>query len=90
MNFPFITAHADGHVTAELPNPAVTEDVLRNVQLWKESGVSEDTILKNLRQKTVPSGYIPHNWILGSVSGQLSRRTYCCAGQLITVIRIAT
>ena len=55
----------DGNVKAEIPNPAVDVDLLREVLSWKRGGASFDPIVEWLRICTVPSGYVPHNWIEG-------------------------
>lgn len=57
--------HPDGSVSAELPNPAVREGVLKRILTWKEAGKSDDDIFKILRSETVPSGYTIHKWTPG-------------------------
>ena len=54
-----ILENSDGSVTAKLPNPAVS---------WKTSGASDNTILENLQQETVPPGYTVHNWTPGDTN----------------------
>ena len=58
---------SDGTVTSNLPNPAVTEEVLMKVLAWKATGKSEDAIIKCLRQETVPQGFKVHSWTPGTV-----------------------
>jgi len=41
------------------------EGLLREVLSWKRGGASFDDIVERLRIRTVPSGYVPHNWIEG-------------------------
>ena len=60
-----IVVHADGSITAECPNPAVPECVLREVLEWKISGVATDDVIDRLRVRTVPPGYPIHPWIHG-------------------------
>jgi len=55
----------NGNVKAEIPNPAVDVDLLREMLSWKRKGASFDDIVERLRIRTVPSGYVPHNWIEG-------------------------
>ncbi len=49
------------------PNPAVSQDVLKEVYtcLSEEECSVEDVIVR-LRQRTVPSGYDYHPWISGN------------------------
>ena len=55
----------DGTVIAELDNPAVPQCILNEIQGWKEQGVSIQDIVQRLRPRTVPSGYVFHNWRAG-------------------------
>ena len=61
----YIIGNPDGSISAELPNPAVPEEVLEKIHRWKTRGLSDDHIIKNLRQETVPMGHIIHKWTPG-------------------------
>ena len=60
------TEQPDGSISAQLPNPAVTEEILRKIVQWNRSGLSNDGIINNLRKKTVPVGYNFHTWTPGT------------------------
>ena len=64
--FIFVTAYADGLVIAEVPNPAVSVDILKDILLWKADGATFDDIIVRLRQRTVPSGYTYHTRVQGT------------------------
>ena len=50
-------AYADGVVIAEVPNPAVSYETLKQIHSWKVEGLSLDAIIDRLRPCTVPYGY---------------------------------
>ena len=58
-------------VTAQIPNPAVSVDLLKEIHLWIEESCSFTDIIEKLRQRTVPSGYDYHPWITGECSSIL-------------------
>ena len=45
-----------------MSHPAITRDVLLQLQLWKKSGLTHWASIEKLRLQTVPSGYTPHAW----------------------------
>lgn len=51
----------------ELPNPAVTEGMLKKILTWKTAGKSEGEIIRILRLETVPPGYTVHKWTPGNI-----------------------
>lgn len=62
------TVDADGCISAECPDPAISQTILKEVWEWKRSGVNTDDIVDRLRTRTVPSGYPIHPWILGQLN----------------------
>ena len=52
---------------AEVPNPAVSSQLLKEIQSWKDEGASIDDVITRLRMRTVPPGYVGtiHNWCDG-------------------------
>lgn len=52
----------DGTVTAEYPDPAVSNHTLCEVLEWRRSGVDTSEVVDRLRAKTVPAGYPLHPW----------------------------
>ena len=73
-----LVENPDGSVSAQLPNPAVTEEVLKRILQWKTSGLSDDDIIKNLRKETVPPGHIIHTWTPGTFC-EFACSTCACA-----------
>ena len=55
---------SDGVLVAEEPNPAVPQEVLKEVWQLKQE-VSLEDIVSRLRARTVPSGYSFHPWKRG-------------------------
>ena len=53
---------ANGSVTAELPDPAVSTSLLLQILQWKEEGATEGDIHCRLRCHTVPDGYSYTTW----------------------------
>ena len=49
-------------MTAEVPNLAVSCDILKEIWKWKGEGCSQEDIIIKLRIKTVPAGYEYHTW----------------------------
>ena len=47
-------------MTAAVPNPAVSCDILKEIWKWKDEGFSQEDIIIKLRIKTVPAGYEYH------------------------------
>lgn len=78
------TAYADGVVIAEVPNPAVSADILKDVLLWKVAGATFDDIIVRLRQRTVPSGYTYHTRVQGTCTCTCiyTHTMYECQGYL--------
>ena len=60
-----IMLYNNGNIRAEVPNPAVDIDLLREILSWTKGGASCDGVIERLRIRTVPSGYAYHNWIDG-------------------------
>lgn len=52
----------DGSVAAEVPNPAVTPELLKEILEWKRHGATINDVITRLRQRTVPTGYTIHMW----------------------------
>ena len=50
---------------AEVPNPAVSSDLLKEILNWKQQGLMMKDIITRLRLRTVPPGYTVHNWHQG-------------------------
>ena len=53
---------ANGSVTAEFPDPAVSTSLLLQILQWKEEGATEEDIHCRLRCHTVPDGYSYTTW----------------------------
>ena len=57
-----ITAvNPDGSITAEVPNPAVSPELLKEILLLKVEHCTDSDIITHLRPKTVPEGYVCDN-----------------------------
>ena len=56
---------ADGKIVAELSNPAVEEDLLKEIWLMKVIGIPWEDIIQRLRTRTVPAGYTYCTWQKG-------------------------
>lgn len=50
----------DGIVAASVPNPAISTELLKEIQQC-------DDVIGRLRMKTVPPGYATHSWIEGGL-----------------------
>ena len=48
---------ADCNIVAELSNPAIKEDLLKEIWLMKVNGILWEDIIQRLRTRTVPAGY---------------------------------
>ena len=60
-----ITAvYHDGSITAEIPNPSVSPELLRKILPLNAEHFSDEDIITNLKPKTVPEGY---EWMPGTV-----------------------
>ena len=54
-----------GEVKAEVENPAVSSNLLKEILKWQgEGSTMKDTIVR-LRQRTVPAGHEYHTWTPG-------------------------
>ena len=53
------TALPNDSISAEVPNPAVSPEILKNILLWQRYGATMDDVLRRLRLHTVPTGYTP-------------------------------
>lgn len=53
-------------MTAEMSNPAVGCNILKDIWKWKEEGCSQEDVIIKLRIKTVPAGYKYHTWHPGT------------------------
>jgi len=62
----------DGSVTASLPNPAISTELLEEIQLWYDHGATVNDVIDRLRLKTVPPGYVTHSWIEGGLITSIS------------------
>lgn len=60
-----LIVNPDGSITAQQPNQAISEDILRTVLKWRNDGIGVDDIIDRLRAQTVPSGHPIHPWIAG-------------------------
>ena len=58
-NFPYNV------IVSQVPNPAISNEVLKEIVQWKHEGLSLDGIIDRLRPRTVPSGYSYHTLIEG-------------------------
>ena len=56
----------NGDIKAQEPNPAVSTSLLKYILKCLSENLSWQDILVILRSKTVPEGYTPHNWKLGT------------------------
>ena len=64
MHF-FDTELADGTITAQLPNPPVTTEILQRILEMQRKGLSHKEVIQELRKETVPPGYTVHSWKAG-------------------------
>ena len=55
-----------GCVTAELPNPAVKVEVFKRILELRRSGLSDEDIIKDLQNETVPPGFTYYTWAPGN------------------------
>ena len=53
---------SDGTITAELPNPAVSHELLQKIWSWTQNGVSLEDAIDRIRPCTVPTGYPFNTW----------------------------
>ena len=62
-----ITGDSNGNLRAQIPNPAVCDELLTKILAWKNEGALTDDIITRLRIRTVPSRYVHtiHSWIDG-------------------------
>ena len=60
-------------VKAEIFNPAIGEELLREILLRQLEGCSISDIVNCLRKRTVPNGYSYHTWR----EGILHNNNYC-------------
>ena len=58
-------AYPDGAVLAEIPNPAVCTDLLREILHLKAKGCADQDVITLLRPRTVPKGYVYTTWTPG-------------------------
>lgn len=63
----FHTVCSDGSVIAVLQNPAVSEDLLKEILHWTKQGATATDIITQLRLRTAPSGYPIHIWHKGAI-----------------------
>ena len=56
---------SDDTIVPKEPNPAVPDDLLKEVSQWTSEGVTEDDVIDRLRCRTVPSGYAFSSWTKG-------------------------
>ena len=63
----------NGCVKAEIFNPAIGEELLREILLWQSEGCSISDIVNCLRKRTVPNEYTYHTWR----EGILHNNNYC-------------
>ena len=55
----------DGSITAEIPNPAVSPELLGEILLLKAEHCTDEDIITHLRPKTAPEGYEYSTWMPG-------------------------
>ena len=53
-------------IEAEVPNPAVSKELMKEIMKWRQEGCTMDDVIGRLRKRTVPSGYSYHTWHKGS------------------------
>ena len=58
-------AYPDGTLLAEIPNPCVSTDLLREVMHLKAEGCTDEDVITLLRPRTVPKGYTCTTWTPG-------------------------
>ena len=56
---------ADGSVVAEMHNVAVPSATLEEIVQWKKNGATYEDVIKRLRLKCVPPGFVPKPWSPG-------------------------
>ena len=71
LQFDFHTDLKNGNITAVLLNPAVTLDLLSEINSWHEEGATVNDVVECLRLRTVPLGYTIHSWIEGAIVNNL-------------------
>ena len=54
-----------GDVKAEVENPAVSSNLLKEILKWQGEGSTMKDIIIRLRQRTVPAGHEYHTWTPG-------------------------
>ena len=62
-----ITGDSNGNLRAQIPNPAVSDELLTQIMAWKSEGARIDDIITRLRMRTVPARHVHtiHSWIDG-------------------------
>ena len=57
----------DGSVAASQSNPAISTELLKEIQQWYDQGATINDVIDRLRLKTVPPGYVTHSWVEGTL-----------------------
>ena len=55
----------EGNISAALHNPAISGELLGEIDSWYTQGATIDDVIERLRLRTVPPGYTIHSWIEG-------------------------
>ncbi len=55
----------DGGIQAQIPNSCVDQSLISEIYGCLPQGSTMEEIVKNIRTKTVPTGYYFHSWIPG-------------------------
>lgn len=68
LKFSFLinTVTPDGQIVAKKENPAVSRELLLEINDWKLEGANDADVLCRLRQRTIPTGYSHHFWCPGN------------------------
>ena len=53
------TALPNDSISAEVPNPAVSPEILKNILLWQRAGATMDDVLRRLRLHMFPLAIPP-------------------------------
>ncbi len=59
------SASSDGKILGEIPNPAVSEELLLEISHMMRDGICWNDIVNRLRPRTVPAGYAFCSWMYG-------------------------
>jgi len=77
------TGSKEGSISAVLYNPAISAELLDEINSWYTQGATVDDVIERLRLRTVPPGYTIHNWIEGVLIylRECVVNTFCISGK---------